>query len=156
MTCRVRPSPNIVSLKATLLYPSNFFEGTTLHEGKVYTPSFCFGHPKVYRRDTHGFACKHGWRKTPKLQDQKCNGYNLSSLSIEEIRSWKRINAKCHDRCTRSWKLRIRSSFLIILSTSLVGTKIYRGRWSKQKTEDETGLVGKMISIAISWWGKNM
>ncbi len=90
----VKPSPNIPNLRATLLYPSTcFFEGTTCSEGRGTTlPFICFGHPKYTQGDYTFTPASIPGAKSPKLLNQKCNGYNLSLLTIDSIRSWKRIN----------------------------------------------------------------
>ncbi|MDZ4708654.1 MAG: DUF1343 domain-containing protein [Saprospiraceae bacterium] len=92
----VKPSPNIPNLRATLLYPSTcFFEGTTSNEGRgTELPFICFGHPKYSKGDYQYTPRSIPGAKTPKLLDQLCYGHNLSNLSIEEIRSWKRLNLK--------------------------------------------------------------
>lgn len=92
----VKPSPNIPNLRATLLYPSTcFFEGTTCNEGRgTELPFIVFGHPKYSRGDYQYTPVSMPGAKTPKLMNQLCYGHNLSNLSIEEIRSWKRINLK--------------------------------------------------------------
>ncbi len=92
----VKPSPNIPNHRATLLYPSTcFFEGTTANEGRgTDLPFICFGHPKYSKGDYQYTPRSIPGAKTPKLLDQLCYGHNLSNLSIEEIRSWKRLNLK--------------------------------------------------------------
>ena len=92
----VRPSPNIPSLRSTLLYPSIcFFEGTHCSEGRgTEAPFVIFGHPKYSKGDYQFTPVSRPGAKNPKLLHQLCNGHNLSNLSIEEIMSWKRINLK--------------------------------------------------------------
>ncbi|MEP7267098.1 MAG: DUF1343 domain-containing protein [Saprospiraceae bacterium] len=92
----VKPSPNIPNLKATLLYPSTcFFEGTICNEGRGTNLQFInFGHPKFSKKDYEFTPVSMPGAKAPKLMDQKCYGYNLNNLTIEEIMSWKRLNFK--------------------------------------------------------------
>lgn len=92
----VRPSPNIPTLKSTLLYPSTcFFEGTNCSEGRgTEAPFAIFGHPKYSKGDYQFTPTSRPGAKNPKLLNQVCNGHNLSNLSLEEIMSWKRINLK--------------------------------------------------------------
>jgi uncharacterized protein YbbC (DUF1343 family) len=90
----VRPSPNIKDLRATLLYPSIcFFEGTHASEGRgIESPFVIFGHPAFSKGDYKFTPGPKPGAKSSKLYGQECSGFNLSRLSIEEIKSWKRIN----------------------------------------------------------------
>ncbi len=90
----VKPSPNIVSHRAVLLYPSTcLFEGTHCSEGRgTEQPFVIFGHPKYTEGDFTFTPVPRPGAKSSKLYNQLCHGHNLSNLSITEIMSWKRIN----------------------------------------------------------------
>lgn len=135
----VRPSPNIVSLKATLLYPSTcFFEGTTCSEGRgTPIPFICFGHPKSTIGDYTFTPVSMAGAKTPKLQDQKCKGYNLSSLSIDEIRSWKRLNLKWLLMMYQGLKSQDPYFLANNFINKLAGNKDLQEQIKAGKTEDE-------------------
>lgn len=92
----IKPSPNIVNHRATLLYPSTcLFEGTNWSEGRGTTaPFIVFGHPKYSKGDYTFTPVSLPGAKSPKLLNQPCQGHNLSYLSIDEIKSWKKLNFK--------------------------------------------------------------
>ena len=79
----VKPSPNLPDMQSVYLYPSLcWFEGTAVSLGRGTDKPFrCFGHPSFpptgYTFTPHSIP----GAKTPPLQDQVCNGYDLSSAS---------------------------------------------------------------------------
>ena len=89
------PSPNLPNQKAIYLYPSLcFFEGTEESEGRGTDKPFQqFGYPKMPNGNTK-FTPKsiESAAKYPKLENKKCNGVDLSSLSEDSLRNLGQIN----------------------------------------------------------------
>lgn len=76
----IAPSPNLRTANSINLYPSLcFFEGTIVSVGRgTETPFEIYGHPKFKEGDfaftpVSSFGSKH-----PKLENEKCKGYDLS------------------------------------------------------------------------------
>lgn len=90
----VAPSPNLPNLRSILLYPSIcFFEGTHVSVGRGTNTQFqVIGHPD-YSPEQFSFTpqSKQGASNPPHL-GVPLFGTDLTSLSIDEIRNWKRIN----------------------------------------------------------------
>ena len=79
----VKPSPNLADMNAIAWYPSTcFFEGTVLSEGRGTDHPFqVFGHPDL-PDSLFAFTPKtNAGAQEPKLKDQLCYGWNISSLS---------------------------------------------------------------------------
>jgi len=89
----VKPSPNLPDIRAILLYPSTcYFEGTTLSLGRGTDKQFQWiGHPAL--ESTFSFTPQpNEGAKEPPQNGKKCYGTDLSMLSVDEIRKWKKIN----------------------------------------------------------------
>jgi len=91
----IPPSPNLPNQKAIYLYPSLcFFEGTEVSEGRGTDKPFQqFGYPKMPNSNT-SFIPKsiEGVAKYPKLENKKCSGLDLSTLSEDSLRNLGKIN----------------------------------------------------------------
>jgi uncharacterized protein YbbC (DUF1343 family) len=87
-TLPVRPSPNLPSPNAILLYPSLcFFEGTNLSLGRGTDKPFeCVGKPGLTHGDYY-FTPKtiKGVSENPPYANKQCRGYLLSSLAENVI-----------------------------------------------------------------------
>ena len=90
----VKPSPNLPNMRSIYLYPSIcFFEGTTVSEGRGTNKQFqVYGHPKFEGGDYQFTPKSMPGAKYPKLENQLCNGFDLSNLSVEKIREERKIN----------------------------------------------------------------
>ncbi len=90
----VNPSPNLPNMHAIYLYPSLcFFEGTQLSVGRGTNKQFqLIGHPDLTVGDYTFTPEPNPGAKYPKLQGQLCKGYDLSTISVEEIRAKARID----------------------------------------------------------------
>ncbi len=89
----IKPSPNLPDIRAILLYPSTcFFEGTTLSLGRGTEKQFqLIGHPAL--KSVFSFTPQpNEGSKEPPQKGVTCYGMDLSSLSLDEIRSMKKLN----------------------------------------------------------------
>ncbi len=82
----VKPSPNLPSIQSIYWYPSTcLFEGTALSEGRgTDKPFMLFGHPLLPKNLICFTPVSKEGAKNPKLVDQKCYGWDVSS-SKEEV-----------------------------------------------------------------------
>ena len=80
-TLPVKPSPNLPDMSAIYWYPSTcFFEGTALSEGRGTDHPFqIFGHPSLPKTFFSFTPVSREGAKDPKLKDQLCYGWNLST-----------------------------------------------------------------------------
>ena len=91
----IPPSPNLRDMKSIYAYPSIcLFEGTESSEGRgTEFPFLIFGNPTYKGSANHSFTPQAGaGSQNPKLKDKLCRGYNLSTLSENDIRNWKNID----------------------------------------------------------------
>ena len=89
----VKPSPNLPDMGSIYWYPSTcFFEGTLLSEGRGTDKPFqIFGHPSLPKALYSFTPTSREGAKEPKLRDQLCYGWNLSSTPDE---AFKKVNGK--------------------------------------------------------------
>lgn len=80
----VHPSPNLPDMQSVYLYPSLcFFEGTQISLGRgTGKPFQQFGHPSLPKTGYNFTPRSTPGAKNPPLQDQTCNGYDLSKINI--------------------------------------------------------------------------
>jgi uncharacterized protein YbbC (DUF1343 family) len=90
----VKPSPNLPNMRSIYLYPSIcFFEGTTVSEGRGTNKQFqVYGHPKYIGGDFSFTPKSMIGAKYPKHENELCYGYDLTGISIEDIRSERKLN----------------------------------------------------------------
>ena len=91
-TLPVAPSPNLPDMTAIYLYPSLcYFEGTPVSLGRGTDKPFkVYGHPRM--RGDYDFTPQSTTAApAPPCLGQRCHGYDLSGLGMEELRS-KRID----------------------------------------------------------------
>jgi uncharacterized protein YbbC (DUF1343 family) len=81
-------------MRSIYLYPSLcFFEGTQLSVGRGTNKQFqVLGHPDLAVGDYTFTPQPNPGAKYPKLQGKECRGYDLTTLSEEEIRAKARID----------------------------------------------------------------
>jgi uncharacterized protein YbbC (DUF1343 family) len=95
-TLPVKPSPNLNTQQAILLYPSTcMFEGVYLNHGRgTYFPFTVFGSP--YLKGKYAFSYIptgiKGMAETPLFMDQVCYGLDLRNYDVEQLRKSKKIN----------------------------------------------------------------
>lgn len=90
----IKPSPNLPNNRAIYLYPSLcFFEGTEVSIGRGTDKQFqLIGLPGYTKGDYSFVPTSKDGARYPKHQDATCNGYDLTTLSAEEIRAEARLN----------------------------------------------------------------
>ena len=83
----VNPSPNLKDMKAVYLYPSTcLFEGTVMSLGRgTDYPFEIFGHPAMHHGDLTFTPRSMPGAKKPPLLGKRCRGYDLRSLSDDQI-----------------------------------------------------------------------
>ncbi|NCI46197.1 exo-beta-N-acetylmuramidase NamZ family protein [Sediminibacterium soli] len=95
-TLPVKPSPNLNTQQAVLLYPSTcLFEGIYLNHGRgTYFPFTVIGSPEL--KGVYAFSYTptgiKGMAETPLFKDQVCYGLDLRSYDVSQLRKKKQIN----------------------------------------------------------------
>ncbi len=94
-TLPVKPSPNLPNNASIYWYPSIcFFEGTVFSEGRgTTTPFLVFGHPALPNNMFSFKPAAMPGAMQPKLKDQVCYGWNLSSSDQE---AFEKVNGRIH------------------------------------------------------------
>lgn len=95
-TLPVKPSPNLNTQQAIMLYPSTcMFEATYLNHGRgTYFPFTVLGSPElkgIYAFSYTPTSIK-GMSATPLFMDQECYGIDLRNYDVEQLRKSKKIN----------------------------------------------------------------
>lgn len=90
----IKPSPNIPNIRSIYLYPSLcFFEGTVISAGRGTEKQFqVYGHPDFKKGDYTYTPISRPGAKYPKHKDLACNGFDLTTLPIDEFRKEGRLN----------------------------------------------------------------
>jgi len=92
----VKPSPNLNTQQAILLYPSTcLFEGTYLNHGRgTMFPFTVVGAPYLKGKFEFSFTPKSikGMSETPLFQNQLCYGLDLRTYDVAELRASKKLN----------------------------------------------------------------
>jgi uncharacterized protein YbbC (DUF1343 family) len=145
----IAPSPNLPNQKAIYLYPSLcFFEGTEVSEGRGTDKPFQqFGYPKMQDGNT-SFTPKSidGVAKYPKLENKKCNGFDLSTLSEDSLRNLGQINLswliETYQNYPEKGKFFKADFFDKLAGSSVLRKQIIAGKSADEIRETwETGLV---------------
>lgn len=95
-TLPVKPSPNLNTQQAILLYPSTcMFEGIYLNHGRgTYFPFTVIGSPDL--KGLYSFSYTpigiKGMAETPLFMDQVCYGIDLRNYDVDQLRKTKQIN----------------------------------------------------------------
>ncbi|MBN8679572.1 MAG: DUF1343 domain-containing protein [Chitinophagales bacterium] len=95
-TPHIPPSPNLLSERAILLYPSVcLFEGSTCSVGRgTETPFEMVGHPD-FPCDTFSFMPQpNKGNKNPLFAGNFCGGMDFRNLSVDSIRAEKKLNIR--------------------------------------------------------------
>ncbi|HMR84458.1 MAG TPA: DUF1343 domain-containing protein [Niabella sp.] len=95
-TLPVKPSPNLNTQQAILLYPSTcMFEGVYLNHGRgTQFPFTVLGSPELKGKYTFSFTPKSikGMAETPLFMNQVCYGLDLRQYDVEKLRKSGKIN----------------------------------------------------------------
>jgi uncharacterized protein YbbC (DUF1343 family) len=95
-TLPVKPSPNLNTQQAIMLYPSLcLFEGTIISQGRgTYYPFTVLGSPDLKGKFKFSFTPKsiRGMSETPLHQDKPCYGLDLRTYNVKKFRSTGKIN----------------------------------------------------------------
>ncbi len=133
----IKPSPNLPNMSSIYLYPSLcLFEGTPISVGRGTDKPFqILGHPKM-KSDRYSFTPKSmAGAKSPKLEDEKCQGYDLSFFGTAYMKGKGTINLY--------WLIEIytnfpeKEGFFNDMFTLLAGTKKLQQQIEAGKTEQE-------------------
>ena len=95
-TLPVKPSPNLNTQQAVMLYPSTcMFEAVYVNHGRgTYFPFTVLGSPEykgIYSFSFTPTSIK-GMAETPLFMDQECFGIDLRNYDVEKLRKSKKIN----------------------------------------------------------------
>jgi uncharacterized protein YbbC (DUF1343 family) len=97
-TLPVKPSPNLNTPQAVMLYPSTcMFEGVYINHGRgTYYPFTVLGSPELKGKYDFSYtpASIKGMAETPLFMDQVCYGLNLRNYDIGLLRKSKQINLR--------------------------------------------------------------
>ena len=95
-TLPVKPSPNLNTQQAILLYPSTcMFEGVYVNHGRgTYFPFTVLGSPELKGKYDFSYTptSLKGMAETPLFMDQVCYGIDLRNYDVSKLRKSKKIN----------------------------------------------------------------
>lgn len=97
-TLPVKPSPNLNTQQAVMLFPSLcMFEGTAINEGRgTYMPFTILGAPAL--KGQYSFSYKPvsipGMSESPRHKDSVCYGLDLRNYDISQLRKSRQIDLK--------------------------------------------------------------
>lgn len=95
-TLPVKPSPNLNTQQAIMLYPSTcMFEGIYLNHGRgTYSPFVVLGSPYLKGKYDFSFVPTgiKGMSETPLFMDQVCYGLDLRNYDVNQLLQSKQIN----------------------------------------------------------------
>ncbi len=132
----VPPSPNLPNNKAIYLYPSLcYFEGTPVSVGRgTPFPFQVFGHPKLTNAPYSFIPKSRPGAKNPPLLNQRCFGYNLTTLNEKVARS-KKIDLSYLIHCYQ--QLKNEDRFFNALFNLLIGVDYVRPMITSGATAEE-------------------
>lgn len=138
----VAPSPNLPNMTSIYLYPSLcLFEGTVVSIGRgTNSPFQVVGHPDFevdVLEDLYSFTPEpNEGASRPKLKGETCHGYDFSTMSLDELRSF-RFNIRYFIEFYE--KLEMGSSFFLSSGFihNLAGRKDFRDQVIAGKTIEE-------------------
>ncbi|WP_461451801.1 exo-beta-N-acetylmuramidase NamZ family protein [Mucilaginibacter sp.] len=138
-TLPVNPSPNLITARSVLLYPSLcLFEGTTLSVGRgTYDPFHEIGHPLLKGKYNYSFTPVSipGMSEEPPQKNQVCYGIDLKNYDTGIIQSSGKLNL--------TWLLELynafpdKAHFFNAYFVKLAGTAELRKQIEAGKTERE-------------------
>ncbi len=145
-TLPVKPSPNLNTQQAIMLYPSTcLFEGVYLNHGRgTYFPFTVIGSPElkgIYEFSYTPTGIK-GMAETPLFMDQVCYGLDLRNYDIGLLRKSKQINLqwmielyKAHPHKEKFFDSKLSKEMGVI--ERLTGSALFRQQIMEGKPEKE-------------------
>ena len=145
-TLPVKPSPNLNTQQAIMLYPSTcLFEGIYLNHGRgTYFPFTIIGSPELKGKYEFSYTPTgiKGMAETPLFMDQVCYGLDLRNVDIEQLRKSKQINIqwimelyKAHPYKEKFFDSKLSNQMGTI--EKLVGSGLFRQQIIDGKSEKE-------------------
>jgi len=142
----VKPSPNLNTQQAIMLYPSTcMFEGVYLNHGRgTLFPFTVLGSPELKGKYEFSFtpASIKGMAETPLFMDQLCYGLDLRNYDIEQLRKSRQINLqwiielyKAHPYKEKFFDSKLSKEMGTI--EKLIGSGLFRQQIIDGKTEKE-------------------
>lgn len=145
-TLPVKPSPNLNTQQAILLYPSTcMFEGVYLNHGRgTYFPFTVLGSPEL--KGLYSFSYTptgiKGMAETPLFMDQVCYGIDLRNYDVNQLRKTRQINLqwimelyKAHPHKEKFFDSRLSNQMGTI--EKLIGSGEFRQQIIDRKSEKE-------------------
>ncbi|MBL7744534.1 MAG: DUF1343 domain-containing protein [Chitinophagaceae bacterium] len=145
-TLPVKPSPNLNTQQAIMLYPSTcMFEGVYVNHGRgTYFPFTVLGSPELKGKYEFSYTPTgiKGMAETPLFMDQVCYGLDLRNYDIEQLRKSKKINLqwimelyKAHPYKEKFFDSRLSKEMGTI--EKLIGSGLFRQQIIDGKSEKE-------------------
>lgn len=145
-TLPVKPSPNLNTQQAIMLYPSTcMFEGVYVNHGRgTYFPFTVLGSPELKGKYEFSYTPTgiRGMAETPLFMDQVCYGLDLRNYDIELLRKSKKINLqwimelyKAHPYKEKFFDSRLSKEMGTI--EKLIGSGLFRQQIIDGKSEKE-------------------
>jgi uncharacterized protein YbbC (DUF1343 family) len=145
-TLPVKPSPNLNTQQAILLYPSTcMFEGTYLNHGRgTYFPFTVIGSPELKGKYEFSYTPTgiKGMAETPLFMDQVCYGLDLRKYDVSKLRKSKQINLqwilelyKAHPHKEKFFDSKLSKEMVTI--EKLIGSGLFRQQVIDGKSEKE-------------------
>ncbi|HYE53511.1 MAG TPA: DUF1343 domain-containing protein [Chitinophagaceae bacterium] len=142
----VKPSPNLNTQQAIMLYPSTcLFEGTYLNHGRgTYYPFTVIGGPHLKGKYEFSFTPKGipGMAETPLFMNQVCYGLDLRNYDVNKLIRKKQINLqwlmelyKAHPEKEKFFDSKQSREMNVI--ERLIGTSEFRQQIIDGKSEEE-------------------
>jgi uncharacterized protein YbbC (DUF1343 family) len=145
-TLPVKPSPNLNTQQAILLYPSTcMFEGVYVNHGRgTMFPFTVLGSPELKGKYEFSYTPTgiKGMAETPLFMDQVCYGLDLRNYDTEKLRKTKKINLqwimelyKAHPYKEKFFDSKLSKEMGTI--EKLIGSGLFRQQIIDGKTEKE-------------------
>jgi len=145
-TLPVKPSPNLNTQQAIMLYPSTcMFEGVYVNHGRgTLFPFTVLGSPELKGKYEFSFTPTSikGMAETPLFMDQVCYGLDLRNYDIEQLRKSNQINLqwvmelyKAHPYKEKFFDSKLSKEMGTI--EKLIGSGLFRQQIIDGKTEKE-------------------
>ena len=145
-TLPVKPSPNLNTQQAILLYPSTcMFEGVYVNHGRGTLFTFTvLGSPELKGKYEFSYTPTgiKGMAETPLFMDQVCYGLDLRNYDVEQLRKTKKINLqwimelyKAHPYKEKFFDSKLSKEMGVI--ERLIGSGLFRQQIIDGKSEEE-------------------
>ncbi|MBL7740005.1 MAG: DUF1343 domain-containing protein [Chitinophagaceae bacterium] len=145
-TLPVKPSPNLNTQQAIMLYPSTcMFEGVYVNHGRgTMFPFTVLGSPELKGKYDFSYtpAGIKGMAETPLFMDQVCYGLDLRNYDVEQLRKSKKINLqwimdlyKAHPYKEKFFDSKLSKEMGTI--ERLIGSGLFRQQIIDGKSEEE-------------------